>query len=171
MADGGEVGSKSILLEIRVDEPGRETNARVSVHRWNTCFNLHDGATSSTFLPWALRNYILNKYSALSPPFNLTAEDVTTELDTYRVTPCNIAKHRLTRGLGGTIEPQYLTRWENLTRPSWEHEEDLHQCGNHVVSYWAGNLFKTGAEAQNTVGTESEWQKEALHAKNARYTY
>ena len=35
---------------------------------------------------------------------------------------------------------QYLTYWENLVRPSWEPEENLHQYGNHVVVYWAGKV-------------------------------
>ena len=143
-ADGREVGPNLILLEIRANEPGRGINARASVHRCKKCFNPHDGTSPPRFLPWALSNYILNKHSELSPLFHLTAEDITTELGTYRPTPCKIAKHRLTRGLGGTIAVQYLTYWENLVRPPWEHEEDLHQYGIHVVGYWAGKPVQDG---------------------------
>ena len=52
------------------------------------------------------------------PPFHLTAEDVTTELGTHRVTPCKITKHSLDGGggLGGTLAVQFLTHWESLVR-------------------------------------------------------
>ena len=112
--DGRKVGPKLILSEIRTDEPGRGINARVSVHRCNKSFNLHHEATPARFLPWALSNCILNKYSGLPPSFQQTAKYVTTELDTYRVSPCEVAKLRLMRGLGGTIVVQYLTYCENL---------------------------------------------------------
>ena len=137
--DGREVGRKLLLLEIRQDEPGRGINARVSVHRCKKCFNPHGGATAPRFLPWVMSNYVLNKYSAISPPFHLTADDdLIAELDTHRVTPRKITKHRLTRGLGGRIAVQYLTYWDELERPTWEHEEELKQYGNHAVKYWAG---------------------------------
>ena len=140
------MGPKLILLEIRADEPDRGIKSRVSVHRCKKWFNPHDGATPPRRLPWALRNSILNMYSKVSPPFHITAEDVTTELETYRVTPCKIAKQWLTRGLliGGTIAVQYLTYWEHLVRPLWEHEEDLDQYGNHAVRYWVGNPVQDG---------------------------
>ena len=56
------------------DEPGREINARVSMHRCKKCYNLHEGAEGPKFLPWAMSTYV-NKYSELSPPFHVTAED------------------------------------------------------------------------------------------------
>ena len=68
-----------MLLEIRQDEPGRGINARVSIHRCKKCFNPHDGATAPRFLPWAMGNYVLNKYSEISPPFHLTADDLNAE--------------------------------------------------------------------------------------------
>ena len=153
--NGREVGPKLILLEVRTDEPGREINARVSIQICKKCFNPHDGETPARFLPWALSNYVLNEYSELSPPFHLTAEDVNTELDTHRVTPCKITKHRLTRGLGGTIAVQYFTHWDSLVRPSWEHDEDFTSLVTTSSDIGQGNLFKTEAETLNTVGTES----------------
>ena len=122
-----------MLLEIRTDEPGRGIDARVSVHR---CKRYpHEGATARGFLPWSTSNYVLNKYSELLPPFHLTTDNVTAELDTYRVTPPVLTKHRLTRGLGGIIAVQYYTYWDELERPTWEHEEECKQYGNCVVKY------------------------------------
>ena len=98
MADGREVGPKLLLLNIKGDEPGhRGINARVSAHRCKRLFKPHGGETAPRFLPWAMSNYVLNKQSKILPPFHLTTDDVTTELDTRRVTPRNLSKHRLTR--------------------------------------------------------------------------
>ena len=138
MADGLGVGQKLLLLDIKADEPGhRGINARVSVHRCKKCFNPHGGETAPRFLPWAMGNYVLNKYSEISPPFHLTTDDVTAELNTHRVTPRKLSKHRPTRGLGGKIAVQYYTYWDELKRPTWEHEEDLTQYGNLVMRCWA----------------------------------
>ena len=142
--DGREIGRKQILLEICKDEPGRGINARVSVHRCKKCFNPHDGATAPRFLPWAMSSYMLNKYSEISPPFHLTVDVVAVELDTHRVTPRDVTKHRLTQGLGGIIAVQYFTYWDKLERPTWEPEDELKQYGNHVVKYWAGEPVQVG---------------------------
>lgn len=139
-------GAKANLLEIRTDEPGRGINARVSVHRCKKCYNPHEGATAPRFLPWSMSNYVLNKYSEISPPFHLTTDDVTAELETHRVTPRTLTKHRLTRGLGGKIAVQYSTYWDGLERPTWEHEEELKHYGNCVVRYWAGGPVQVKGE-------------------------
>ena len=82
-----------LLLEIRKDEPYREINARVSVYRCKRCYNPHEGAEPLKFLPWAMRNYVLNDYSERSPHFHLTAaEDITMELDQHRILPIFIIK-------------------------------------------------------------------------------
>ena len=139
MADKREVGPKLLLLDIKADEPGhRGINARVTVHRCKKCFNPHEGEAVPRFLPWAMSNYVLNKYSEISPPFHLTNDDVNAELDKHRVTPRKLSKRRLTRGLGGKIAVQYYTHWDELERPTREHKEDLSQCGNLVVRCWAG---------------------------------
>ena len=74
----------------------------------------------------------------MSSPFHLATEDVTAELDAHRVTPRKLSKHRLTRGLACQIGVQYFTYWDELERPTWEHEEDLTQYGNLLVRKWAG---------------------------------
>ena len=108
MADGREMGPKLLLSDIKADERGhRGINARVSVHRCKKCFNPHGGETAPRVLPWAMSNYVVNKYSEISPLFHLTTDDVPAELDTHRVTPRKLNKDRLTRGLGGKIAVQY----------------------------------------------------------------
>ena len=83
--------------------------------------------------------YVLNKYSELSPPLHLTEEDVSVQLDTYRLKPTKIVSHRISRGMGGKLSVQYLVYWENLERPRWEHEEDLKQYGRVILLYWMDN--------------------------------
>ena len=146
MGDGREIGPKLVLLGIRSDEPGhRGMNGRVSVHGCKKYYK-HGGATAPRFLSWAMSNYIINKHSELSPPFHLTTDDVTAELDTHRVTPRTPTRHRLTRGMGGKIAVQYSTYWDYIERPTWEHEEELQQYGNLVVSYWAGEPVQVKGE-------------------------
>ena len=101
-------------------------------------FNPHDGATVPRLLPWAMSIHMLDTYPEFSSPFNLAADDVNVELDTHRVTPRNVTKHKLTRGLGGKIEVHHLTYWDELERRTLEHGEELKQHGNHVVTCWAG---------------------------------
>ena len=139
MTDGREVGLKLLLLDIKADEPGhRGINARVSVHRCKKCFDPHGEETAPRFLPWAMSNYVLNKYSEISPPFHLTTDDVTAELDPHHVTPRRLSKHRPTRGLGGEIPVQYYTYWDELEHSTWEQEEDLTRYGNLVMRNCAG---------------------------------
>ena len=45
--------------------------------------------------------YVMNKFSERLPPFYLTAEDVTMELDQHRIQTTIIPKHRISRGSGG----------------------------------------------------------------------
>ena len=96
-----------------------------------------------------MSNYVLSKCSEISTPFHLTADDVNAELDTHHVTPRKITKYRLTRGLGGKIAAQYLTYRDELERPTWEHEEELEQHGNHAVQYWAGEPVQVGGGNPN----------------------
>ena len=66
-----------------------------------------------------MSSYVLNKYSDLSPPFHLTADDdVNMEMDSYRVTPISIVSHRIPRGFSGTVSVQYLTSWNELENTS-----------------------------------------------------
>ena len=83
--------------------------------------------------------YVLNKYSYLSPPFHLTADDVSMEIDPYRVTPRSIVSHRVLRGFSGTVSVQYLTNWNELEKTSWETEQDLER-------YWADEPEQIGGE-------------------------
>lgn len=140
ISEKGElVGDKLLLLEIRRDEPGVIMSPRVSVLRGKRCHNPKDDPEPPKSLPWGLRQYVLNQYSELSPPLHLTEEDVSLQLDTYRMSPTKIASHRISRGLRGKISVQYLVHWGNMERPRWEHEEDLKQYGRVILTYWLGS--------------------------------
>ena len=82
-----------------------------------------------------MSSYVRNKYSDLSPPFHLTADDVSMEMDSYRVTPRSIVSYRVLRGLSKTASVQYITSWNELENTSWETEQDLEQYGNVVERY------------------------------------
>ena len=83
-----------------------------------------------------MSSYVLNKYSGLSPPFRLTADDVNIETDSYRVTPRSIVSHRILREFSGTVSVQYLTSWNELEKTSRETEQDLEQYGNVVERHF-----------------------------------
>ena len=85
-----------------------------------------------------MSSYVLNKYSDMSPPFNLTADDVNMEIDSYRATPGSIVSHRILRGFPGTVSVQYTTCWDALENISWETEQDLERYGSMMEQYWAG---------------------------------
>ena len=93
-------------------------------------------------------NYVLNKYSELSPPFHLTTDDVTAE-DAHGVTPRTLKKHRLATGQGGEIAVQHFSFWYKLDRPTWAHDEELKQHGNCVVIYRAGGLVQVKGAKRN----------------------
>lgn len=89
------------------------------------------------YLPWDLSKYVLNKYSEIAPPFNLTADDIEEELDRQRLEPFKISRHRICRGLGGKTAVQYYTHWTGLEKCTWEHEVELEQYGDVVLKYWS----------------------------------
>ena len=88
----------------------------------------------------------VEKYSERTPPFHLTAEDVTMELDQHRVLPTFSPKHMISRGLGGKHAVQYFTSWDGVEVKTWEHETDLEQYGNLVSRSWAGEPLQVGGE-------------------------
>ena len=88
----------------------------MSEQRCKKCFNPHVRETAPTFLTWAMSNCVLNKYLEILPSFHLRIDDVTAELDTHRVRPRTLTKHRLTRGLSGKIAVNYCSYWDELDR-------------------------------------------------------
>ena len=71
---------------VRTNQVERQTRA----YRCKMCYNPHEVEDKPKFLPWAMSSYLLNKYSEGSPPSHLTAEDVSMELDHYRIQPTHI---------------------------------------------------------------------------------
>ena len=92
----------------------QDTSMPASVHICKSRYNPHEGERRPQFLPWAMSSYVLKKYSDLSPPFHLTADDVKMKTDSYRVTPGFIVSHRILGGFSGTVSVQYLTSWNEL---------------------------------------------------------
>ena len=68
------------------------------------------------------------------------------KLDNYRIKPTTIAKHRISRGLGGKNAVQYYTSWDEVAVKTWEHETDLEQYGTIVSRYWAGEPVQIEGE-------------------------
>ena len=93
-----------------------------------------------------MSSYVLNKYSDLSPPFLLAADDVNIEVDSYRVTPRSIVSHRILRGFSGTVSVQFLTSRNKLKNTSWGTGQDLEQYSNVVERYWAGEPKQVGGK-------------------------
>ena len=143
--DGDLVGRNLLILDAS-HEDSRCINGRVSVHRCKRCYNPHEGERNPQLLPWAMSSYVMNKYSDLSPPFNLAADDVNTEMDSYRITPRSIVSHRVLQGFSGTVSVQYCTSWDELKNTPWETEQDLEQYGNVMERYWAGEPKQVGGE-------------------------
>ena len=83
--DGDLIGRNLLLLDM-IHEDSRHINARISIRRCKICYSPDKGERRPNFLPWAMSRYVLNKYSDMSPPFHLTADDVKLELDSYRAT-------------------------------------------------------------------------------------
>ena len=90
--------------------------------------------------------FIRPEYSDMSPPFNVTADDVNMEIDFHRTTPGSIVSHRTLRGFSGTVNVQYITCWDDLENTSWETEQDLEHYGNGVERYWAGEPKQVDGE-------------------------
>ena len=82
----------------------------------------------------------------MSPPFHLTADDVNTEIDSYRATPGSIVSHRFLRGFSGTVSALHITCWDELENTSWETEQDLEQYSNVVERYWVSNSKQVDGE-------------------------
>ena len=77
--------------------------------------------------------YVLNNHTNKSPPFHVTADDVSAPVERLEIG--KISSHRSLRGWGGAIAVLYETRWEGLLRPSWEREADLLHTREHILKY------------------------------------
>ena len=129
------VGRNLLLLDM-IHEDSRRINARVSVHRCKRCYNPHEGEQRPQFLPWAMSSYVLNKYSDLSPPFHLTADDVNMEMDSYRVTPRSIVKPQDSPRIfwnGGLAVPHQLERTGKGFLGNGARSGAVGQCGGALL--------------------------------------
>jgi hypothetical protein len=135
--DGRPVAAKLLYLDLPSDMPGTDAKRRVSVDRCKPCANPHDGDDMPRFLPAGLSQYVLNNYTSKSPPYHVTADDVSAPV--HKMTVEKITGHQSVRGRGGVIAVMYETHWTGLLRPSWEREMDLQHSRHQILLYWAGN--------------------------------
>ena len=128
--DGDLVGRNLLLLDMR-HEDSRHINARVSVHRCKICYSPHEEGRRSNFLPRAMNGYVPNKYSDMSPPFHLTADDVNMKMDSYRATPGGI--HRQSQ-----VSPRIF----------WDGERVVYHLLGRNGKYFLGNGARFGTVQQ-----------------------
>lgn len=76
------------------------------------------------YLPSDLTQYVLNFFSAKSPPFHVTLDDTSSPPEHLEVE--QITGHQLICGRSGIIVAQYETHWVALLSSSWERELDLY---------------------------------------------
>ena len=88
-------------MQIKLDKNEIKLKKIKSSIRWAQSIapknNPHEGEEGPKFLPWVTSSHVLTKYSERSPPFHLTAEGVSMELDNYRITRTLVTKHRISR--------------------------------------------------------------------------
>ena len=116
--------------------PGPDAHCRVSVAQFKPCINPHDTTDLPRYLPAGLTQYVLNHHTTKSPPFHVTADDVSVPIE--RLEFDKISSHRSVRGRGGAIAVLYETHWKGLLRPSRESEADLFHARRHILEYWTG---------------------------------
>ena len=125
-----------LYLDLPSDLPGRDSKRRVSVERCKPCRSPDDTSDMPTYLPSDLTQYVLNSFSAKSPPFHVTLDDVSSPPERLEVE--QITGHQLVHGRGGIIAVLHETHWVGLLSPSWERELDLHHSRRHILLYWSG---------------------------------
>ena len=70
--DNRPLHDKLLYLDFPSDLPGRDSKRLVSVERCKPCRNPDDTSDMPKYLPSDLTQYVLNSFSAMSPPFHVT---------------------------------------------------------------------------------------------------
>lgn len=156
------IGPNLLYLDLGRD---LQTNPRVSVARCKRCHTPSNPDDVPGFLPWKLCSYVLHRFAHIAPPFYLTSDDVTLEMDITRAEPTHIIAHRISRGPGGTMTVHYETRWKGHAKSTWEADQSLQQYGDLVQHYWLSNhVRQVGADNRH----HRDFQKLAAHRAVAR---
>ena len=116
--DNRPLHDQLLFLDLPSDLPGWDYKRRVSVERCKPCQNPDDISDIPKYLPSDLTQYMLNSFSAKSPAFHVTLDDVSPPPERLEVE--HITGHQLVRGRGGIIAVLYETHWAGLLSPSWE---------------------------------------------------
>ena len=134
--DNRSLHDKHLYLDVPSGLPGRDFERRVSVERCKPYRRPGDTSDVPKYLPSDLTQYVLNSFSAKSPRFHVTLDDVSPQPERLEVE--QITDHHLVRGRGGVITVLYETHWVGLLSPSCERELDLHHSRRYILLYWSG---------------------------------
>ena len=114
--DNRPLHDKLLFLDLPSDLPGRDCKRHVFVERCKPCQNSDDTSDIPKHLPSDLTQYVLNSFSAKSPPFHITLDDVSPPPERLEVE--QITGHQLVCRRRGIIAVLYETQWAVLLRPS-----------------------------------------------------
>lgn len=101
--DGHPVGEKPLTLQLPSDYLGSNLNPRKHVMRCKPHSNPRVDFDRPAHVPTGLTTYVLTRFTASSPPFHATVDNVESDLKMERVEPDTILQNRFARGLGGEI--------------------------------------------------------------------
>ena len=99
--DGSPLGSNLLYLDLPSDLHGWDARRRVAIERCKPCANPHDRGDMPKYLPAGLTQYVLSKFTNMSPPYHVTQDDVSTPLQRLEVE--QFTGHQSVRGRGGVI--------------------------------------------------------------------
>ena len=103
--DGRPLAAKLLYLDLPNDMPGPDAHCRVSTARCKPCTNPYDTTDLPRYFPAGLTRYVLNNYTNRSPPFHVTADDVSVPVERLEVD--KISSHPSLRNRGGAIAVLY----------------------------------------------------------------
>ena len=84
--DDRPLADKLLCLDLANDMPGPDAHCRVTVARCKPCTNPHDTSNLPQYHPAGLTQYALNNYTNKSPPFHVTADDVSVSVYNSAIT-------------------------------------------------------------------------------------
>ena len=115
--------NKLLYLDLPSNLSDPAAKPRVTVARCKPCANPYDAEDTSRHLPAGLTQYVLHAFATKSPPYHVTADDVSTP--PILIDVAKITGHQCVRGQGGAIAVLYETHWNDILRLRWERELDL----------------------------------------------
>ena len=165
--DNRPLHDKLLFLDLPSDLPGRDSKPRVSVKRCKPCRSPDDTTDLPKYLPADLTTYVLTASAAKSPPYHVTADDVTPppeRLDVERITG-----HQLVRGRGGVIAVLYETHWPDFSAPPGNGNSTSNISGDTSLSTGQGPRHSTDKPTACTDKCASVPHTGNSHGRKAKY--